>query len=162
MFNLWRIKKGLSENDVTLTPRSTTLGIRQYKWICIITTPFLWCIIASAIHCVIISFFSVIIEDSLAEERERAILGKTKEDEEREKEELERLKVQQKALYHHWLYGENCSCFRVLKKEFHLSVESWVTAPWFLFNLCKSVESFYFSFKSCIFSRRQTYYNHTA
>ena len=49
----------------------------------------------------IISFFSVIIEDSLAEERERAILGKTKEDEEREKEELERLKVQQKALYHH-------------------------------------------------------------
>ena len=43
----------------------------------------------------------MIIEDSLAEERERAILGKTKEDEEREKEELERLKVQQNALYHH-------------------------------------------------------------
>ena len=34
----------------------------------------------------------------MAEERERAILGKTKEDEEREKEELERLKVQNKIM----------------------------------------------------------------
>ena len=34
-------------------------------------------------------------EDSLAEERERAVTGKSKEDEEREKEEQERLRFQQ-------------------------------------------------------------------
>ena len=34
-------------------------------------------------------------DDSLAEERERAVTGKSKEDEEREKEEQERLRFQQ-------------------------------------------------------------------